>query len=212
MKTLTINEIFYSIQGEGRSMGLPMIFIRTTGCNLRCTYCDTTYAYEEGTRESITAILEKISTFPCTHVCVTGGEPLIQPHIHALLELLSEEGYTIILETNGSKPINRYLDIGRLTISLDIKCPSSTMHEQMDLSNLKTLRTQDQLKFVIGSEEDFTYAKKMISNYPQPCPIYFQPVYGFPMKKLSSWILNEHLPVYLGIQLHKYIWGEHTKK
>ena len=212
MSTVTINEIFYSIQGEGRWMGLPMIFIRTTGCNLRCKYCDTTYAYEQGEEITIPDILEKISPYHCTNICVTGGEPLLQKNIRSLLKTLSEHDYNIYLETNGSKSITPYLDIDRLMISMDIKCPSSTMHEQMDTSNLNQLRSVDQLKFVISSRKDYTYSKKILAQYTQQCPIYFQPVYGFSIKMLASWIINDHLPVHLGIQLHKYIWGENTKK
>lgn len=211
MKTIMINEIFYSIQGEGRLMGLPMVFIRTTGCNLRCSFCDTTYAYQGGSEETITAILKKISTFRCRNVCVTGGEPLLQQNIYSLLEMLSEQGYRIVFETNGSKSIKELRDIDHLMISLDIKCPSSKMHEQMEWKNLNMLRSQDQLKFIIGSKEDYSYAKTIITQNSQPCPIYIQPVYGFSIQTLSSWVLEDRLPVHLGIQLHKYIWGENTK-
>ena len=193
-------------------MGLPMVFVRTTGCNLRCSYCDTTYAYQGGSEETIASIHDKISPFHCYNVCVTGGEPLIQQNIHSLLEMLSEQGYQIVLETNGSKSIRDYLDINHLMISLDVKCPSSKMHEHMETKNLDMLRPQDQLKFIIGSKEDYSYAKKIITQNTQPCPIYVQPVYGFSIQTLSSWVLEDHLPAHIGIQLHKYIWGENTKK
>jgi 7-carboxy-7-deazaguanine synthase len=212
MNSVMINEIFYSIQGEGRLMGLPTIFIRTTGCNLRCSYCDTTYAYDEGSEKSITEILKNISRYKCQNVCVTGGEPLIQQNIYCLLQNLSKQNYHICLETNGSKSIRSYQDINNLMISMDVKCPTSTMHEKMDVTNLSILRPQDQLKFVIGSKNDYQYAKRIIIRYPQKCVIYFQPVFGFSIQSLASWILDDHLPVYLSIQLHKYIWGKTTKK
>ena len=193
-------------------MGSPTVFIRTTGCNLRCTYCDTTYAYEKGEEQSIKEILEIISTYHCKTICVTGGEPLLQKNICKLLTQLSKHSYNICLETNGSQPISSYREIDRLFFSMDIKCPSSRMHQHTDFSNLEHISSNDQLKCIIGSKEDYKYAKQILGDYEPNCLVFFQPVWGFSLQKLSSWILEDHLPVFLGIQLHKYIWREDTKK
>ena len=212
MSSLLINEIFYSIQGEGRWMGLPNIFIRTTGCNLRCSYCDTTQAYENGTEKSIDEILKDISKFHCKKICVTGGEPLIQENISDLFLLLVNNGYLLCLETNGSKSIESYIHFKNLFFSLDVKCPSSGMHEENNFSNLKMLRSIDQIKCIIGSRKDYDYAKKILNEYNPSCNVFFQPIWGFSLQKISNWILEDHLPFYIGIQLHKYIWGCTTGK
>jgi 7-carboxy-7-deazaguanine synthase len=205
---MIITEIFYSIQGEGRWMGLPNIFIRTTGCNLRCTYCDTKYSYENGEKITLSNIIENIKHYHCSHVCVTGGEPLIQEDTPKLIDLLIKKGYTVCLETNGSLSIKRFVGNPKLMISLDIKCPSSRMHEIMVLDNMEFLSQSDQLKFVIGTKHDYLYAKTLIHKNQIHCPIFFQPVWGFDPKILVSWMLKDHLSVQLGIQLHKILLGE----
>ncbi|OYT29341.1 hypothetical protein B6U98_02635 [Thermoplasmatales archaeon ex4572_165] len=212
MSSLLINEIFYSIQGEGKWMGLPNIFIRTTGCNLRCSYCDTTYAYKNGEEKSLEEILEEISKFYCKKICVTGGEPLIQDNISELFTLLIDNGYLLCLETNGSKSVEPYLEYKNLFFSLDIKCPSSEMHENIYLSNLKMLRPIDQIKCIIGDRKDYEYAKQILSDNNISCNVFFQPIWGFSLQTISNWVLEDNLPYYVGIQLHKYIWGCTTGK
>ena len=205
---MKINEIFYSIQGEGKWMGLPNIFIRTTGCNLRCSFCDTTYAYEDGGEMSMESIANEIQKYPCNYVCITGGEPLIQEETVQLIDTLLQEGYVICLETNGSIDIKKITGKKSLMISLDIKCPSSNMYEKMIFSNLACLTFNDQLKFVIQNRGDYTYAKKIVKKYKPLGTIFFQPVWGVNLKELSSWILNDGLDVRLGLQMHKIIWGD----
>ena len=205
---MKINEIFYSIQGEGKWMGLPNIFIRTTGCNLRCSFCDTTYAYETGEEMSIEEIINRIRKHPCNYVCITGGEPLLQEEIVQLIDVLLEKKYVICLETNGSIDIENLVGKKSLLISLDIKCPSSAMHEKMKFNNVSLLTCNDQLKFIIQNREDYEYAKKNIKKYKPQSAIFFQPVWGINLKELSSWVLNDGLDVRIGLQLHKIIWGD----
>jgi 7-carboxy-7-deazaguanine synthase len=204
---MKVNEIFYSIQGEGTLIGVPSIFLRLTGCNLRCSFCDTTYAYEQGTEMSIQEILDEIKKFACTYVCLTGGEPLLQKDAPKLIEWLLQKNYKICLETNGSISIKKFVGKKSLMISLDIKCPSSGSHEQMNMKNISYLSKKDQLKFIIKNKEDYDYAKKILKKYNPPCTVFFQPVWGTNPKKLASWILNDRLPVRLALQLHKIIWG-----
>lgn len=204
---MKVNEIFYSLQGEGLLVGTPSIFLRTTGCNLRCTYCDTTYAYYKGTEMSISEILKQLKIFSSTHVCITGGEPLLQKDLPTLLDRLQENHYRICLETNGSIDIKKYLEKQLLMISLDIKCPSSGSHKKMVMQNISSLTRKDQIKFIIKNKVDYNYAKKILQRYTPPCAVFFQPVWGANPKKLASWILDDALPVRLSLQLHKIIWG-----
>jgi 7-carboxy-7-deazaguanine synthase len=205
---MKINEIFYSIQGEGIWTGRPNIFIRTTGCNLRCTYCDTTYAYNDGTEMSIDKILHKIKKYNCKNICLTGGEPLLQDEVFKLLEALIKKNYRVLIETNGSINIKKLLNKKLLIISLDIKCPSSKMQEKNDLNNVSLLRKIDQLKFTIKDKEDYNFAKKILNKYKPICPIFFQPVWGTNPSKLAEWIICDKLNAKLGLQIHKIIWGE----
>jgi len=205
---MKINEIFYSIQGEGSWTGLPNIFIRTTGCNLRCTYCDTQYAYEAGTEMTIASILSQIKSYPCTHICLTGGEPLLQHDAPELLAALSKKHYKTSIETNGSIPIKPFIKKQSIMVSLDIKCPCSQMHTKMNLDNIVLLRSQDQLKFVIKTRVDYEYAKIIITKYKPKCTIFFQPVWGTNPINLGQWILEDGLSAHLGIQLHKILFGE----
>ena len=209
---MKINEIFYSIQGEGRWSGLPNIFIRTSGCNLRCTYCDTKYAYEKGKEMNISEILEKIEKYPCKKICITGGEPLLQKDINSLIKNLISLNYDISIETNGSIAIKKIAYLKKILISLDIKCPSSEMHEKMNFENIKNLSKKDQIKFIISDKKDYDYAKNTIKKYNPICPIYFQPAWKSNIKKLTKWILKDGINVRLGLQLHKIIWGEKTRK
>ena len=209
---MKINEIFYSLQGEGKSMGLPTTFIRVTGCNLRCSYCDTKYAYYTGKELEIPKILKKIEKYNCKNICITGGEPLLQKDITLLIDKLTEKNYNICLETNGSCSIKNISNKKNLVISLDIKCPSSNMQDKMDYSNIKLLKKEDQLKFVIKNKKDYEYAKKIIERYKPKCTVYIQPVWGTNPEKLAEWIKKDCLNVRLGLQLHKIIWGEKRGK
>ncbi len=209
---MKINEIFYSLQGEGRLTGLPTIFIRTTGCNLRCSYCDTKSAYHHGTDQSIEEILEATSSYDCKTVCLTGGEPMQQKETLNLLDELIAQGYSCSIETNGSYCIQPLLSKPMLLISLDMKTPSSQMDSQMKIENIKLLRSQDQLKFVIETRKDYLFAKQIIESNKTKAPIYFQPVWESKVTTLASWILSDHLPVRLGLQLHKILWGGTTDR
>jgi len=211
---LRVNEIFYSIQGESTFAGFPCIFIRMTGCNLRCTYCDTTFAYEEGDDIPLDSILTTVKKFHCSLIEVTGGEPLIQNETPDLISALIKNGYTVLLETNGSQDIST-VDT-RCTRIVDIKCPSSGMDNKNHWENLDYITLNDQLKFVIAHRQDYLYAKKVLDTAAikrrKKLLINFSPVFNkIDLKDLAGWILADNLPVRLQIQLHKYIWGEYTK-
>ena len=209
---MEINEIFYSIQGEGKWTGLPNVFIRTTGCNLRCSFCDTKYAYFDGKKMTIKDIMKSINEYHCRKVCITGGEPLLQEDITELIVSLENNNYKMCLETNGSQPIQKILNKNNLIISMDIKCPSSKMHQKMNFENISLLEEKDQLKFVIKDKKDYNYGKKIIEKYKPICPIYLQPVWGTNPKNLADWIKKDGLKVNLGLQLHKIIWGDERKR
>ena len=208
---LEVSEIFHSIQGESSWSGQPCVFIRLTGCNLRCAYCDTSYAYEQGRFMEIPEIMERVRRLRCDLVEVTGGEPLIQADTPLLIGGLLDAGHTVLLETNGS------IDIGvvdpRCIRIMDIKCPSSGMAGQNDLRNLQKLGVQDELKFVIGSREDYEFARDLLSTLPAArYKINFSPVFGsLALRSLAEWILEDRLPVRLNLQLHKIIWGPETR-
>ena len=209
-----VNEIFYSIQGESTFAGFPCIFIRMTGCNLRCTYCDTTYAYDQGDDIRLDSILATVKKFDCSLIEVTGGEPLIQNETPDLISTLINNGYTVLLETNGSQDIST-VDT-QCTRIVDIKCPSSGMDNKNYWKNLDYITPNDQLKFVIAHRQDYLYAKKVLDaaaiKRRKKLLINFSPVFNeIDLKDLAEWILEDNLPVRLQIQLHKYIWGEHTK-
>ncbi|RLF44309.1 MAG: hypothetical protein DRN29_08695 [Thermoplasmata archaeon] len=202
---MKINEIFFSIEGEGKNAGLPTIFIRTTGCNLRCNYCDTKYAYFEGEEMDLKQILKKIKKWNCKRVCITGGEPLLQNELPSLINMLIYNKYKIKIETNGSLDISEIAK-KEVMISVDIKCPSSGMHEKMWMENIFLLRKKDELKFVIGDKRDYEYAKDIIKKYLPKCEIIMQPVWG-KAKGLANWILNDELNIRLSLQIHKILWG-----
>jgi 7-carboxy-7-deazaguanine synthase len=210
---MKINELFYSIQGEGKWMGLPNIFIRTSGCNLRCSYCDTKYAYEEGKELEISELIKKISKYPCSNICITGGEPLLQADVLNFMDLLLKKGYKVCIETNGSIDIEKLPKSNNLLISLDIKCPSSKMDKNNVYANILKLRKKDQIKFVIKDKKDFDFAVKILRKYSPKCIIFFQPVWGTTQQKIANWILDAHIEdVRLGLQLHKIIWGQKRGK
>jgi 7-carboxy-7-deazaguanine synthase len=203
---MKINEIFYSIQGEGNWTGKPNIFIRTSGCNLRCSYCDTKYAYDSYKEMSIIEILDEINKYNCKNICITGGEPLIQKDLIILVKELLENKYKICIETNGSVEIKQFSFDKSIIISLDVKCPSSNMTEKMLFDNIDYMKKNDQLKFVIKNKIDYEYAKNFILSNKINCPIYFQPVEGIDPKILAEWILNDNLNIKLGLQIQKILW------
>lgn len=207
--SLKVNEIFYSIQGESSYAGRPCVFVRLTGCNLRCAYCDTQYAYHEGREREIKDIIDLVSSYNCTLVEVTGGEPLIQKETPVLIKSLLEEGYEVLLETNGSQDISQ-IDPQCIRI-VDIKCPSSGEEAKNDLENLRRLTDKDEIKFVIGDRGDYKFARDVLDsaglNPSMMNQVYFSPVFGkMESKLLAKWILEDHLDVRLHMQLHKIIW------
>lgn len=208
---LKVNEIFHSIQGESSRSGLPCVFIRLTGCNLRCAYCDTRYAYEQGALMEIAEIVEKVRELRCDLVEVTGGEPLLQTDTPRLIVELLNAGHAVLLETNGS------LDIGpvdqRCVRIVDIKCPSSGMAGENDLRNLEKMGARDELKFVITTREDYEFARRIVTAAPGAAgTINFSPVSGaLAPRLLAGWILEDRLAVRLNLQLHKIIWGEEAR-
>lgn len=209
---IKINEIFYSIQGESTKAGLPCIFIRLTSCNLRCSYCDTVYSFYNGEDFSIPDILTNISRFNCKLVEVTGGEPLLQSETIDLLKALVQNGYTVLLETSGSLPIN---DVpNEVKIIMDLKTPSSKMVKKNLLSNIKLLKPTDEIKFVIGNQIDYEWSKEtiLLSHLQGKLEILFSPVMGeIQPIELAEWILKDNLNVRLQLQLHKYIWDPNKR-
>lgn len=207
MSALAINEIFYSIQGESTRSGLPCVFVRLTGCNLRCVWCDTAYAFQEGTLMSLEAVLHAVRAFPCRRVEVTGGEPLLQSNVHALLTTLCDEGYETLLETGGSLPI-RGVD-QRVRRILDVKCPGSGMADHNLWENLEELRPTDEVKFVVRDRDDFDWALATIRQHELTarCPVLVSGVFGeLPPAELARWVLDAGLDLRLQLQLHKFIW------
>ena len=209
---LKINEIFYSIQGEGTRAGLPCIFIRLTYCNLRCTYCDTEYAFYEGQDMNLIDILNEIKKYNCNLVEVTGGEPLVQNKSLELMTKLCDLDYDVMLETGGSLPIDKVDK--RVKIILDFKCPTSKMVKKNDYNNVNFLKSIDEVKFVIGNREDYEWSKSLIDKYnlDSKCEILFSNVFGkLENIELVEWILEDNLKVRFQTQLHKYIWEPDKK-
>ena len=205
--TLRITEIFHSLQGESSRVGLPTVFIRLTGCPLRCGYCDTSYAFTGGENNDIATILEKVASFNTPYVCVTGGEPLAQKACLILLEALCDGGYSVSLETSGALPIEN-VDT-RVARIVDIKTPGSGEVEKNRWDNLKSLTQHDEVKFVLCDAADYAWAKKILLEYrlPQTCSVLFSPVHGdVDPTQLAEWILRDQLPVRMQVQLHKYLW------
>jgi 7-carboxy-7-deazaguanine synthase len=206
---LKVNEIFYSIQGESTYAGLPCTFVRLSGCNLRCAYCDTRYAYDRGDLMSVEEIMAQVASFRCPLVEITGGEPLLQEGTPQLIKRLLDKGNTVLLETNGSMDIGR-VDPGCIKI-MDIKCPGSGESGKNDLNNLKRLSPHDQVKFIITGREDYAFAKRLIRSDDWPRgfagAVLFSPAHkAMPPATLAEWILKDHLKVRLQLQLHKILW------
>lgn len=205
---MKVCEIFTSIQGESSYAGLPCTFVRLTGCNLRCIYCDTRYSYDEGVEMSIDEIISHIKLVSVNLVEITGGEPLLQPESLRLITALLDDGYDVLLETNGSLSI-RDVD-RRATVILDVKTPGSLVNDKMDLSNLDFIKPSDEIKFVITSREDYEWAKQMMENYRlrDRCKILFSPAFGMMAPAdLARWIIEDRLDVRFNAQVHKYLFG-----
>jgi len=208
---IKINEIFFSIQGEGEYQGKPCVFVRLTYCNLRCSYCDTEYAFYEGEEMEIEEILRRVKSFGCPLVEVTGGEPLFQPETKYLLKALCNEGFEVLLETGGSLPIK---DIDeRVKIIMDLKTPSSGMVKKNLFENLKFLKNKDEIKFVIGNFDDYLWSKGVIEREKLTGrKILFSPVFEkLDPATLVSWILRDRLNVKLNLQIQKFIWEPNSR-
>ncbi len=207
--SLKITEIFYSLQGESLSSGLPTTFIRLTGCPLRCSYCDTAYAFSGGEWMTVATILEQVSSFPTRYVTVTGGEPLAQSRVHGLLRALCDQDYKVSLETSGERDISPVDP--RVIRVMDLKTPGSKEVHRNRLENIGSLRGADQVKFVIGSREDYLWSLDMIRQYQleQICPLLLSPVHGvIDPADIAKWMLEDGLVARLQLQLHKALWGD----
>ncbi len=208
---LRINEIFYSIQGESGFAGLPCVFVRLTYCNLRCSYCDTEYAFFEGDWMPFSAIVDQIKKYNCNLVEITGGEPLLQKEALSFMTLLCDDGFDVLLETGGHMDISA-VD-ARVRRIMDIKCPSSGESDKIHYENIGRLTNNDQVKFVVGNRADYLFAKETIKAYDLTtvCPVLLSPVFGIKLTDLAGWILEDHLPVRMQLQMHKYIWPPDTR-
>lgn len=211
--TLDINEIFFSIQGESTLAGLPCIFIRLSYCNLRCSWCDTAYAFKPGTVLTFDQIRQKIRKYPARLVEITGGEPLLQENVYGLIDLLLQENYQVLIETGGQMDISRVPSAARLI--MDVKCPSSGESDRNDAANLKRLRPGDELKFVLSDRRDYEFARSVLEEKqinPKHNPVLFSTVFNrLKYEDLAAWILADGLEVRLQIQLHKIIWHPEMK-
>jgi 7-carboxy-7-deazaguanine synthase len=205
---LTVNEIFHSIQGESTFAGRPCVFVRLTACDLRCSWCDTAYAFDEGRKRTIDDIVAEVEGYGCPLVELTGGEPLLQEAVYPLMERLLEGGRTVLLETGGHRSTER-VPSAVVTI-LDVKCPGSGEAHRNDLSNLDRLRPHDEVKFVVKDRADYEFARAFVTQHrlvDRAAAVLFSPVHGaLDPKTLSEWVLQDRLPVRVQLQVHKYIW------
>ena len=209
MAQCRITEIFYSLQGESRTVGLPTVFVRLTGCPLRCGYCDTEYAFYGGEKMAITDIVEQVAGYNPRYVCVTGGEPLAQPNCIPLLTAICDLGVEVSVETSGAMDITRVDP--RVVKVMDLKTPGSGEESKNRYSNIELLRQQDQLKFVICNREDYDWARTKLDEYQlaERCEVLFSPIHGeLKPADLADWIVDDNLPVRMQLQLHKYLWGD----
>ena len=205
---LTINEIFYSIQGESTYAGRPCVLVRLTACDLRCSWCDTEYAFHEGRKQSLDDVLAEVDRLGCSLVEVTGGEPLLQEAVYPLMRSLLERGNTVLLETGGHRST---ADVPEAVVTiLDVKCPGSGEAHRNDWSNLERLRPHDEVKFVVTNREDYEFARDVITKYrlgPRAAAVHLSPAHGvMDLRRLSEWMLADRLPARVQVQLHKYIW------
>ena len=206
---LSINEIFYSIQGESTYAGKPCVFVRLAGCDLRCSWCDTAYAFAEGRKMSIDDIVRQVGGYGGALVEVTGGEPLLQEDVYPLMERLLDQGQTVLLETGGQIDVSRVP--GAVVKVMDVKCPASGESDKVDWGNIDRLGSRDQVKFVIQDRRDYVFARDTVERHAldrRCAAVLFSPVHGvLNPKDLSEWILEDRLPVRLQLQIHKHIWG-----
>jgi 7-carboxy-7-deazaguanine synthase len=210
---LTVNEIFHSIQGESTHAGRPCVFVRLTACNLRCSWCDTPYAFHEGQKMTVDEVLDRVRAYGCGVVEVTGGEPLLQQDVYPLLERLLADGREVLLETGGHMSVAAVpAGVARI---IDVKCPGSGEAEKMDWSNLDRLTPRDEVKFVLRDRADYEYARDVVARYDLPArcaAVLFSPVHGvLEPRLLAEWILADRLPVRLQLQVHKYVWDAQTR-
>ena len=210
---VTINEIFYSVQGESTYAGQPCVFVRLTACDLRCTWCDTPYAFHEGRKRPIDEVVAEVEKYECQLVEVTGGEPLLQDDVYPLMSELLSRGKTVLLETGGHRSTVRVPE--PVVTILDVKCPGSGEADHMDWENLNRLRPRDEVKFVVQDRADYDYARGVIDRFglaERAAAIHLSPVHGvLDPKTLSEWVLADRLPVRVQLQLHKYIWPPDTR-
>lgn len=219
LPALRVTEIFHSIQGESTRVGEPCVFVRLTGCPLRCTWCDTAYAFDGGTDMSLEAVMDEVKRYGCSLVEVTGGEPLVQPAAFDLIVRLCEERFEVLIETSGAIDVTP-VD-SRASVILDVKCPGSEMDDRTHWDNLRHLRQKDQVKFVIGDRRDYEWAVDVVKRYrlTEKCPVLFSPVFATEgnddrcslLRPLAEWVLQDRLPVRLQVQLHKFIWDPDTR-
>lgn len=210
---LKIHEIFHSLQGESSRVGLPTVFVRLTGCPMRCVYCDTAYAFSGGSNMEISDILLKVAEYGTQYVTVTGGEPLAQKDCHQLLKDLCDAGYNVSLETGGAMDISGVDQ--RVSVILDVKTPESGEVENNKWANLPLLKSKDEVKFVLCSRTDYDWAKEVLAKYKlaEKCPVLFSPVYSqVNPTELAEWVLADKLSVRMQVQLHKILWGEVSGK
>ena len=208
-RELRVSEIFYSLQGESRTVGLPTVFIRLTGCPLRCGYCDTSYAFSGGEKMKLSEILQQVTAYAPRYVTVTGGEPLAQRDCWLLLKMLCDAGYITSLETSGAIDISK-VD-RRVSTVMDIKTPGSGEVERNRYQNIDLLKRKDQVKFVISDRADYDWSRQLIEEKGllDKCEILFSPVHGkLDPAVMAGWIIEDNLPVRMQIQLHKYLWGD----
>ncbi|HYM11073.1 MAG TPA: radical SAM protein [Bryobacterales bacterium] len=210
---MQVSEIFHSIQGESTYAGLPCTFVRLTGCNLRCTWCDTEYAFYGGEKMSVDEVLGKVRAFPGKLIEITGGEPLLQKEVYPLMERLLAEGYRVMLETSGERPIAQ---VPREVVKIvDVKCPDSGEGGTFDLANLEAMAPHDQVKFVIASRGDYEFARDFTHQHDlirRFAAVLFSPVWGqMDLQQMAAWILADELDVRFGYQLHKLIWGAEAR-
>ena len=210
---LTINEIFYSIQGESTYAGRPCVFVRLTACDLRCSWCDTPYAFTEGKKQSLDDILDRVAEYDCPLVEVTGGEPLLQEDVYPLMQRLLDQGRTVMIETGGHRSTARVPE--PVVTILDVKCPGSGEAAKNDWGNLERLRAHDDVKFVIKDRTDYEYARDVIRRHDlakRAAAIHLSPVHGvMDARTLSEWVLADKLPARVQLQIHKFIWDPGTR-
>lgn len=205
---LTVNEIFYSIQGESTHAGRPCVFVRLTACDLRCTWCDTPYAFHEGRKAEIADVVAQVEQYGCPLVEITGGEPLLQPDVYSLIDSLLADGRTVMIETGGHRSIAK---VPKEVIKIvDLKCPASGESHRTDWSNLDLLAPHDEIKFVVQDRGDYDFATETMAKYDlasRCAAVLMSPVHGvLDPQTLAEWILADRLPVRMQLQLHKYIW------